>query len=210
MPRRVKPGIAIVLLTLCNGPFDARAEEMRGIEITPLAGYRFGGTFDVENQDAEWKLDDSASFGLVLNLPHRANTQWEVLYSEQRTDARLNADLGVATRVDLDSQTLQLGGTYLGVGERFRPYLAATIGGTRITSGGESDTFLAGSIGVGLQVLPDSRVGIRLEARAYGTLTRSETDLFCRTGPDLNVCAIRVDGKVLGQVETFAGIVFRF
>ena len=198
----------LVLLTAC--PVGALAQQSHGIEVTPFGGYRFGGTFDVDGQDATWKLSDASSFGLLLNMRHRANTQWELLYSEQRTDARLNADLGVVPNVDIDLRTLQLGGTYLGEGERFRPYLAATIGGTRISNASVSDTFFSGSIGVGLQVLPASRVGIRIEARAHGALTDSSTDLFCRTGPDQNICAIRVDGSVLGQLETFAGIVFRF
>lgn len=188
----------------------AHAAETAGFEITPFGGHRFGGTFDVDGQDASWKLSDGSSFGLLLNLKHSANTQWELHYSEQRTDARLNADLGVANSVDIDVRTLQLGGTYQGSGERVRPYLAMTIGGTRISNASDSDTFLAGSLGVGLQILPDSRVGIRVEARAHGVLTRSDTDLFCRTGPDLNICAIRVDGSVIGQFDAFAGVVFRF
>jgi len=28
--------------------------------------------------------------------------------------------------------------------------------------------------------------------------------------PDQHVCAIRIEGEVLGQLQTFAGIVFRF
>jgi hypothetical protein len=38
----------------------------------------------------------------------------------------------------------------------------------------------------------------------------SNTDLFCQTGPDINVCAIRIDGSIMGQVAAFAGVVFRF
>ena len=118
------------------------------------------------------------------------------------------------TRVSTDLHVLQLGGTYRGDGEKVQPYLAATVGGThvRTTASGDSqnDTFFSGSIGVGINVLPNERFGIRLEARAYGTLTDSDTDLFCQTGPDLNVCAIRVDGTILGQFETFAGFTFRF
>jgi hypothetical protein len=94
-----------------------------------------------------------------------------------------------------------------------RPYLAFTLGGTHVrTSSAESnsDTFFSGSIGVGMKFLPTSRVGIRVEARAYGTLVSSSTDLFCSTGPDQNICAIRLEGKMLSQFETFAGITVRF
>ena len=91
-----------------------------------------------------------------------------------------------------------------------RPYLAATIGGTRIEAAGESDTFFSGSIGLGMLISPASTFGIRLEARAHGVFINSDTDLLCRTGPDLNVCFIRVEGDMLSQIETFAGFIFRF
>jgi hypothetical protein len=38
----------------------------------------------------------------------------------------------------------------------------------------------------------------------------SDTDLFCQTGSNQNVCAVRLDGTVMSQIETIAGIVFRF
>jgi hypothetical protein len=94
-----------------------------------------------------------------------------------------------------------------------RPYLAATLGGTHArarSTGSGSDTFWSGSIGLGLLISPSSRIGLRLEARAYGTLTSSNTDLLCQTGPDANFCAVRIQGEMLTQIETFAGVVFRF
>lgn len=186
------------------------AKELANFEITPLAGYRFGGTFDLDGVDASYEMDDAASFGLILNLRESSNTQWELIFSQEQSEARLNSVLALQPSVDVDITLLQIGGTYLGPGNRARPYLAATIGGTRIDVGSGSDTFFSGSIGVGLQILPESRVGIRLEARAHGALTSSDSDLFCRTGPDENICAVRVDGEVLGQFETFVGAVFRF
>jgi len=175
-----------------------------------MFGYRFGGTFEIEGTDQAYELDDSSSVGLILNLRDQSNTQWELLYAQQSTDAKLSSGVLLQPLVGIDMQILQIGGTYQGSGEKLRPYLAATIGGTHISSDSNSDTFFSGSIGVGLQIMPESRVGIRVEARAYGTLTSSNTDLFCQTGPDQNICAVRVDGKVLGQFETFAGVVFRF
>jgi hypothetical protein len=41
-------------------------------------------------------------------------------------------------------------------------------------------------------------------------LIDSDTNLFCASGIGGAVCAIRVDGRVLWQIETFAGVVFRF
>jgi len=53
-------------------------------------------------------------------------------------------------------------------------------------------------------------LGVRLEVRGHGTLIDSGTDLFCETGPSINVCALRIEGDMLWQIDTFAGIVFRF
>jgi hypothetical protein len=201
----------VVMLAIIGSPLSAgAADEPLNIEITPYGGWRFGGTFDVQESTDAWEIEESASAGLILNLRESANTQWEFLYSQQSSKAELTSNTLPVTRIDIDLQYFQVGGTYQWDGDMLRPYLAATIGGTRIRTPSESDAFFSGSIGLGMQILPESRVGIRIEARAWGSLTDSSTDLFCAVGPDANVCAIRVDGSVLGQVETFAGITFRF
>ncbi len=182
-------------------------------EITAFGAYRFGGTFEQEESEAKYELVDSPSFGLILNLRHQDPTQWEILYSQQQTDAEFIGATANDPEVDVDLHVLQLGGTYQFEGEVARPYLAFTLGGTHVrtsSTGSRSDTFFSGSIGVGMKFLPTSRVGIRVEARAYGTLVDNSTDLFCSTGPDTNICAIRIEGKMLSQVETFAGITVRF
>jgi opacity protein-like surface antigen len=193
-------------------PALSQAQEATA-EITAFGAYRFGGTFEEEATEAKYELTDSPSFGLILNLRHQDPTQWEIFYSQQQTEAEFFGATANDPEVDVDLHVLQLGGTYQWDGEVARPYLAFTLGGTHVrTSSTESrsDTFFSGSIGVGMKFLPTSRVGIRVEARAYGTLVDSSTDLFCSTGPDANICAIRLEGKMLSQVETFAGITVRF
>ena len=113
--------------------------------------------------------------------------------------------------VDLDIHVLQFGGTYQAMEYGIlRPYVALTLGGTHVKTDEDSDTFFSGSLGLGLQFNPDARVGVRLEARAYGTVTSSSSSLFSSTGPDQNVCAVRLEGNVLGQVEALLGVVMRF
>ena len=67
-------------------------------------------------------------------------------------------------------------------------------------------------IGTGLQIRPNDRLGLRLEARAFGTLIKSGSSLFCVSDPAGGNagCAITVTGEVLWQIQTMAGIVFRF
>lgn len=205
----IRQALAILILISASSATTA-ADEALNFEMTPFGGYRFGGTFDIADTDDSYELADSASFGLILNLRDQHNTQWELLYSTQSTDAEPNSGTGLLQSVGIDTHILQIGGTYQGQEDTVRPYVAATVGGTHIRSDADSDTFFSGSLGVGLQLMPNERVGIRLEVRGYATLTDSDTDLFCSTGPDQNICAVRVDGEILGQMETFAGLVFRF
>lgn len=200
----------LLLTTLIVQCTASRADDSRIFEITPIGGYRFGGTFEFEGSDASYDVMDSSSSGLIFNLRDKANTQWELLYSSQSTKVQLRSGSGLRPSYGFDMHVLQIGGTYQGQGDIVRPYLAATIGGTRIETEGDDDHFFSASIGVGLQLRPTETLGFRLEARAYGSLTDSDTDLFCHTGPDLAVCAVRVEGNLIGQIDTFAGIVFRF
>ena len=182
-------------------------------ELTPFGGYRFGGSLEIEESPDSFDFADSASFGLIANFPHRTNTRWEILYVNQSTEAEFSGVTTGDAVIDVDLQILQIGGTYQFDGETVLPYLAATLGATHAKASGtgsESDTFWSGSIGLGILVAPNSRVGLRLEARAYGTFTNSSTDLLCASGPDDAGCAIKVAGDLLTQIETFAGVVIRF
>jgi len=182
-------------------------------EITPYGAYRLGGQFDSLEGDVSIEVDDSSSYGIIFNARHSPITQWEILYSRQETSADSNGlDLG-DTSLDLSIEYLQAGGTYLWDGDQVRPFLAATLGLTRIevrNEGFDDDSFFSFGLGLGLQIRPTERLGIRLEARGFGTLLDSDTDIFCRTGPDDNFCAVRIEGTVMWQLETFVGLVFRF
>ena len=201
--------LSVALLTVA----PAAIAQEQNTEFTLFGAYRFGGTINVMDSNSLYEAQDSPSLGLIWNHRHETNTQWEVFFSRQNTEVKLSDPALADPIVDVDLYTLQLGGTYLWEGDAIRPYLAATLGGTHIKSdsgNGDSDTFISGSIGVGIKIQPDGRLGFRFEACAHGVLMRDSTKLFCQTGPDLNVCAVEIQGDWLGQIETFAGIVFRF
>jgi opacity protein-like surface antigen len=188
-------------------------EQSFDFEITPFGAYRYGGEFKETDRNFSIDLDDGESFGLILNARHSPNTQWEILYSRQETSANTTG-LGLSDpRLDINIEYLQAGGTYLWDGDTVRPFLAATLGVSQIditTPGYDSDSFFSFSLGLGFQVAPTNRLGLRLEARAYGTLLDSSSDLFCEFGPSNNICVVRIDGTIMWQVEALAGIVFRF
>ena len=187
----------------------------RPFELTPYGAFSIGGEFSDTDLDITASLDDSESFGLLFNIRAEANTQWEILYSKQNTSATFKGAQSPTQDIDIDAHYLQAGGTYLGDGKAARPYLAATIGATHFdvsTPGFNSDSFFSFSIGTGLQVRPHDRLGLRLEARVFGTFVQSDSKLFCLSNPGnmMAGCAITVSGEVLWQAQAMAGLVFRF
>ncbi len=213
LPKYTAPGVILALLAAVTTPGLVRAETPGyRFELTPTLGYHFGGEFENVDSDITVDLDDSSSFGMILNGRDKRNTQWEVYYAQQSTSADTAMVPGLSAETDLDLNYLQIGGTYRGNGDRVRPYLSAGFGGTYIspdvaTLG--SETYWSFSIGTGFQFFTDERWGLRLEARGIGTLVDTDSALFCVSDSG-GVCAFRIEGRVLWQLETFAGVTYRF
>ena len=202
-----------ICLALLAVPAAQAQDDVFKFELTPFAGFATGGDFEDTITGDSLTLDDSASFGLILNIRESADTQWEILYSRQATEADTTGLPISGAPLDIDVHYIHGGGTYLFEGNNVRPFLAATIGATHFEpgrTGVDSETFFSFSIGTGLHIRQNDRFGIRLEARGYGTLFESDSDLFCQSGPTGTICAIRVDGNVLWQFQATAGFVFRF
>ncbi|MGI9271897.1 MAG: outer membrane beta-barrel protein [Woeseiaceae bacterium] len=206
------PQIVIAIALTLAGLAPVSAQQLEN-EFTVFGAYRFGGEISLDESDATYEANDSPSFGLIWNRRHQRNTQWEVFFSRQDTEVEISDPMLASPSVDVELYTLQLGGTYLFDGDGVRPYLAMTLGGTHVKANagsGDSDTFVSGSLGLGLKFGSSERLGFRIEARLHSVLVRDSTNLFCQTGPDLNVCAIEVEGDTFGQLETFAGVTFGF
>ena len=205
-----------LLLLLVGLPCDAQttdANELPRFSVTPVIGYTFGGEFKDEDDDLSVDVDDAPHFGVIFDIRDGANTQWEIFYSQQRTEAGTAQIDPLQPVTDIDIQYLQVGGTYVADGGRARPYLAATIGGTRFDPGPltfDSENFFSFSVGAGWYLQASERLNLRLEGRALGTLLRSDSDLFCRTGPDENICALVADGDFFWQLQASLGFAFRF
>jgi opacity protein-like surface antigen len=187
--------------------------EIPRFSLTPYGGYSFGGEFEDEDDSLAVEVDDAAHFGLIFNIRESQNTQWEIFYARQETEADTSEVPATQPLVDMDVQYLHLGGTYVADGDRARPFLAAGIGATRFDPGPltfDSENFFSFGIGAGWQLQPTDRLGLRLEGRLLGTFLRSDSALFCETGFDENVCAIEADSDMYWQFQTSLGVVFGF
>jgi hypothetical protein len=141
------------------------------------------------------------------------STQWEVLYAHQQAEVDTQPSFSGGPLLDIDIDYLHFGGTYLFDGENIRPFIVLTAGVAHFEPappGYDGETYFSGSIGGGVQLRANKRVGVRLEARAFASLVDSDGSLFCASGEQINGCALNVEGTALYQFEGRAGLVFRF
>ena len=201
------PGAFAALLVLI--PAAAQAE--RGFEITPFAGFRFGGTFEDNTTGTDFKVGESGSFGLILGLRDTPETHYELFYSFQMTELRGSGTFGGAPLFDLDIHYLHLGGTYEFPGEKkVVPFISGGLGVTFLVPTGaglDSSTNFSLSLGGGAKIPVTGKVGLRFEGRGYMTILPDSTEVFCVSSGGA-ACAIRVTGDVLWQFELLGGIYF--
>jgi hypothetical protein len=204
-----------ILCLLLLAPLKAVADavDVSRFELTPFVGYGFGGDFEDLETGADLELDEAETFGLIINIAADATTQWEVLYLQQSTELDTGDLFREQPIVDVDVHYLHGGGTYLLDGDRVQPYVAGSLGLSRLDPGSpglDAENYFSFSLGVGLRLLPSERIGLRLEGRWFGTFVDSDSAIFCESGGSTNVCAIKVQGSLINQWHGFLGVTFRF
>jgi hypothetical protein len=189
---------------------SAPAPQSPRFEVSPLVGYGLGGTFRLSDSGQSLDVHDHASFGLALDARAGDIGQYELLYATQSTDLQGQGFAPLKVRVDY----LHIGGTeFLGESQRFRPYILATVGATRIdpasASGSEATRFsLSG--GVGVRAPLNRHLSVRIEGRGFLTLLNSDADIFCRSDQSGALCHVRAHGSSLFQFHFFAGAAYAF
>ena len=192
------------------------AQSAPRFEITPFAGGRVGGGFDVENEttgeEDSADLDSGASYGLGLGLYANETGFYELLYSRQSSslDSR---DLAI-NDLDVDVNYLHVGGTAMFPDERFYiPYVSFTLGATFFEpSPGryDSETRFSASLGGGFRFPVNDNVAFLLGLRGYRTLIDSNTDLFCVSDSGEGGCLVKSSGSTFFQTEAQLGVTFTF
>jgi hypothetical protein len=200
---RLSPTLGLLLLLL---PVPGRAEGR--IEITPCAGFLFGGGFQSSASGDDLTVGEAPGFGLILGLRETPRTHYELLYRFQRTDLERAEGSSGAPRTDLDIHYLHLGSTYEFPRETVLPFISAGLGLTSfVPSGQDSSTNFSISLGGGMKIPLTERVGLRLEGRGYLTILPDSTEIFCVVSSG-GACSAGVQGDTLVQFEVLAGIVF--
>jgi hypothetical protein len=93
------------------------------------------------------------------------------------------------------------------------PFIALTAGVARFEprlDDVEAENYFSWSLGGGVQLRANRRIGVRLETRLFGSLIEDESALFCVSSPAVAGCALSVEGNALYQIEARIGVVARF
>lgn len=183
-------------------------------ELTPFSAYRFGGEFEGTDGERDFAIDEHGATGLIFDIRSASMSgQWEVLYAHQVTALETAPAFTTGRRLALDVDYWHFGGTYLFDGAEVRPFIGATVGAVHFEPGlpeFTAETYLSASLGGGVQLRADRRVGVRLEGRVYASFLDTDGEIFCPGTNAIGPCAVAVESELLVQWEVRAGLVWRF
>jgi hypothetical protein len=205
---------AAVLLAVASVPAISQT-----VEITPVIGYRVGGSFSVApgiepaSTAADVAVKDAGAWGIHLGFRVAPDGEIEVLYARQPTELRTDGLFTGEGLFDLTLETWQFGGLYLFAdeGARLRPYIGAGLGITRLLPGPpglQDETRFSASFAAGIKVALGRHLALRAEGRGFFTVLESDSNPFCGTGT--GSCVVRVSGQDISQAEIRAGLTLRF
>lgn len=194
-------------LAICPTALAQQAERETRLEITPFVGYQSGEEFSDQVSGTTLKLESASSAGLIVDVNLASDTQLEFLYSTAKSS--LAPEGGGPALTDVKVEYLHVGAVYVYSNGRVRPFFGATAGVTRFSPdapGLDSDTNFSLGLAGGVKLFLTKNIGLRLEARAFGTQVSSDSAAFCNNG----TCRIFYDGDFIFQYTANAGVVIAF
>jgi hypothetical protein len=223
MFRVISRWVAIFVVTLALafwGADHANAQgiDFQGLEVTPLFGGRFGGTFDVQPEglpEAQASLKEGFNFGVAAGV--RFDDFSVIEFRWMRADSALRLDTGVSVNplggpLVADVTLNQFHGDFtrefpLDEISALRPFIMASVGATHLSAADSGFTRFSFGLATGLKASINSRLGIRVEARWLPIWVQPEVSSFaCGFGG----CIAVLSGRLTQQFEVSAGPVFRF
>jgi parvulin-like peptidyl-prolyl isomerase len=201
-----------------TGPATKAAREALW-EITPTAGWRFGGTTSESVTSYIEKIDtkDSLSWGLTVEYQLKSWANLELLWSHQ--DTHLTAQF-TAAGIGLDDQlahlnvdTIQIGGMWLSgdPSNKARLYFDVLLGATILTPSSPLNSIVrfSGSVGGGIKYYLGDHFGLRLGARWLPVYLNSSASGGQSCDPVYG-CYVWYGTNYLNQGDAYGGLILRF
>ena len=172
-------------------------------EITPYIGWRTSSSLEDVETGETIDLKETDSFGIILSMKKNLDTNYDFLFSRQNTELQ-SATVTESLRIDY----YHLGGTIFYDYDKLHPFVSGGLGATHISPANDafsSETKFSLSVGGGLKFPLTQNVGLRLEARGYGTVVSSGGTIMCSGG-----CVAKFTGSLYMQFEALAGLSIAF
>jgi len=176
-------------------------------EITPFIGWRTSSSLEEVNTGATIDLDETSSFGIILSMKKDKDqdVNYDLLFSRQNTELQSST---TSNTESLRFDYYQIGGTVFYPQDKVHPFVTGGLGATHISPANDnysSETKFSLSVGGGVKIPFSQNVGLRLEARGYGTVADSGGTILCSGG-----CVAKFTGSLFMQFEASAGLSIAF
>ena len=200
----------LVLLPLLVALTVTVALAQANLEINPFAGYRFGGSGDLQlvNRTVDFDLDGGFAGGVTANLTFDDLFQFEFMWSRQATAVNVGGEQVGDAAIDYYQGGVVL--LFREEGQVLRPFVVGTLGTATFRPDGElgsNTTNFAASLGVGVKAYLNERVGLRFEFRGFTTRTDlHKNDTVC----GVFVCTSSSSSQTVWQGDLRAGVMILF
>jgi len=200
--------VRLIVLTFVLG-LAASPAPGAASELTPSAGFRFGG--EVSPSAVQQRtIDESLAYGLTYDISLAPEKWISVLWTHQSSEADLPGLLPDDDTLDLTIDYLLVGTAYRPVLKKpTRPFVMVAVGMTRVDtrrSEFDSDLVASGMIGGGAKFPISERLSFRLEGRGYLNFEEATLSGTCGGAS----CSLRFAADGALQFEGLAGLTIAF
>ena len=178
------------------------------VTITGYLGTRLSEDVKDPDTGAVADLSSELTQAIAIGWDYERNSEGELLFSSSKQ--HLTSSDSALSGMDVYIQYLHFGGKIIFKDEMpFSTNIGLGIGGTYFNpskSSYDSDLKFSANISAGIRYQLSERFALRGDARVYGTLLNSDSQLFCSN----NDCYINIDGNIYVQAELMAGLEYKF
>jgi hypothetical protein len=165
--------------------YDGSTKKSRGIELTGLYGWQWGGT--LHSDVGEVKISPSDAWGFEIDIPIPKGIQAVLLY--QRQESRLDQENDITgnhnSLFDMSVNYFQVGGIRGIHKGKIMPFGMFTLGATLFDPVGseyESKWFFSINLGLGVKIYNSEKFGMRVQVNMLMPMKFSGGGVYFGTG----------------------------
>ena len=177
------------------------------VQITPFAGYQFGGSLRSEILDRKYSFKSGLDYGGTVDIALGESWRFELLYLRQETSLESAGVAGPSFDVTVERYmigieeekgegSVKVFGVLLAGATRFVPAFADA----------GSEAYFSAGLSLGVKSFFTKNVGLRLEGRAFYTVVQGGGEAFCGAGQ----CFFSFSGSGIWQGDVSAGLIIAF